>query len=234
MTQTFDVLLVEDDRALAQMVSDYLQPHGFNVNCLYRGDVAPSRIIEQSPAAVILDVNLPGLDGFEVCCKVREDYRGTIIILTARGEESDEVRGLEVGADDFMAKPVRPRALLARLRAHLRRNQTEIDPGANAQEVIVGDLTINASRRECKINDTLVNLTTAEFDLLWLLAKNHGQTLSRGDMYLQLNGYKYDGHDRSIDLRVSRLRKRLGDDPHHPQRIKSVRGVGYLLVAINS
>jgi len=229
MTQELEryrILLVEDDAPLASMVVDYLSPHGFEVSIEGRGDRAVSRILEENPDAVLLDINLPGLDGFSVCKAIRSEYGGAIIMLTARGEEVDEVVGLEVGADDYMAKPVRPRALLARLRTHMRR----VTPAERASAPItVGSLVVDAARRSVEIGGATMDLTTAEFDLLHLLAKHAGQTLSRNDIYQQIHGLKFDGVDRSIDLRISRLRRKLGDDPARPRRIKSVRGVGYML-----
>jgi len=225
-TQHYRILLVEDDGPLASMVADFLSPHGFDVAIEERGDTAVDRITKENPDAVVLDVNLPGLDGFAVCQAVRSDYRGAIIMLTARGEEIDEVLGLEAGADDYMAKPVRPRALLARLRTHLRR----ATPAEQAsQPITVGSLVVDPARRSVELDGAAVDLTTAEFDLLKLLAENAGQTLSRIDIYQHIHGMRYDGMDRSIDLRISRLRKKLDDDPAKPQRIKSVRGVGYML-----
>lgn len=222
----YRVLLVEDDAPLASMVADFLSANDFAVTMEGRGDVAAERILRESPDAVVLDVNLPGQDGFTVCKTVRDQYHGAILMLTARGEEVDEVLGLEAGADDYLAKPVRPRALLARLRTHLRR----ITPSEEAsQPVVVGSLVVDPSRRSVEIEGQYIELTTAEFDLLKLLAENAGRTLSRNDIYQQIHGMKYDGLDRSIDLRISRLRKKLGDDPSRPQRIKSVRGVGYML-----
>ena len=220
------ILLVEDDAPLASMVADFLSPHGFEVSIEGRGDTAVDRITKENPDAVLLDVNLPGLDGFSVCKAVRSGYRGAIIMLTARGEEIDEVLGLESGADDYMAKPVRPRALLSRLRTHLRRaSSTE----KTSDPIVVGSLVVDAGRRSVELDGAAVDLTTAEFELLNLLAKHVGQPLSRNDIYQHIHGTKYDGLDRSIDLRISRLRKKLGDDPAKPQRIKSVRGVGYML-----
>ena len=224
--QDYRILLVEDDAALASMVADFLAPHGFDVSIEGRGDAAVARITNEKPDVVVLDVNLPGLDGFSVCKSVRSRYHGAIIMLTARGEEIDEVLGLEAGADDYMAKPVRPRALLARLRMHLRRATPEEQA---SQPIAVGSLVVDAGRRSVEIDGAAVDLTTAEFDLLNLLARHAGQTLSRNDIYLEIHGMRYDGLDRSIDLRISRLRKNLGDDPAKPQRIKSVRGVGYML-----
>ena len=220
------VLLVEDDVALASMVADYLATHGFDVTVEGRGDNAIPRIANEHPDIVLLDVNLPGLDGFSVCRSVRPDYHGAIIMLTARGEEVDEVLGFEAGADDYLAKPVRPRALLARLQTHLRRTHPaeSSDP-----KIIAGGLTVDPSKRSVELNGNPIELTTAEFELLLLLAKHAGNTMSRQDIYQEIHGMKFDGLDRSIDLRISRLRKKLGDDPTRPQRIKSVRGVGYML-----
>lgn len=220
------VLLVEDDANLASMVAEFLRENGFDVAIEPNGSAAVSRILTQAPEAVILDINLPGLGGFDVCRQVRADYPGPILILTARGDEVDEIIGLEIGADDYMSKPVRPAVLLARLRSHLRKATASENPAV----ISVGDLTIDSGRRSCEIAGQEIDLTTAEFDLLWELAANVGEVVSREKIYQQLVGIPYDGVDRSIDLRVSRLRKRLGDDPASPTRIKSVRGVGYILV----
>jgi two-component system OmpR family response regulator/two-component system response regulator RstA len=220
------ILLVEDDAPLASMVAEFLTQHGYAPLIERRGDAAVQRILVENPDAVLLDVNLPGLDGFSVCKAVRASYCGIVIILTARGEEVDEVLGLEAGADDYLAKPVRPRALLARLQTHLRHTT----PAERASPpIVVGSLVINAGRRAVTLDGAPVELTTAEFDLLYLLAQHAGQPLSRQELHVRIHGMKYDGLDRSIDLRISRLRKKLGDDPTAPERIKSVRGLGYLL-----
>lgn len=225
-SQRYRVLIVEDDVRLAAMVQEFLGTHGFEVSTETRGDSAIERIQAENPDVVVLDVNLPAVDGFTVCKTVRDDFSGTIVMLTARGEEIDEVLGLEAGADDYMAKPVRPRALLARLRSHLRRAapSDELD-----QPIQVGSLLVDTARRSVEMNGNSLDLTSAEFDLLHLLAKHAGKTLSRNDIYQEIHGMRYDGMDRSIDLRISRLRKKLGDDPSRPRRIKSVRGVGYML-----
>lgn len=225
-TTRHKILLVEDDVELARMVSEFLTANQFDVSTEGRGDTAAQRILAEQPEAVILDVNLPGLDGFSVCKSIREQYRGAIIMLTARGEEVDEVLGLEAGADDYMAKPVRPRVLLARIKTHLRR-VSPVD--ATSQPIVVGSMIVDASSRSVRIDDVSVDVTTAEFDLLRLLAEHAGKTLSRNEIYQAIHGMPYDGMDRSIDLRISRLRKKIGDDPARPQRIKSVRGVGYML-----
>lgn len=220
------ILIVEDDVALASMVSDFLSEEGFETSIEGRGDLAVGRIVDENPDAVVLDVGLPGASGFEVCQSVRARYAGAILMLTARGEEVDEVIGLEVGADDYMAKPVRPRALLARLKTHLRKVSTHSD---TAKAIEVGSLTIDPACRKVTLGEVLLDLTTAEFDLLWLLAEHAGKVLSRSEIYPKLYGLKYDGLDRSLDLRISRLRKKIGDDPARPDCVKSVRGVGYML-----
>ncbi|MDG2470896.1 MAG: response regulator transcription factor [Pirellulaceae bacterium] len=232
MAQENSLILVEDDAPLARMVSEFLTQNGFTVAVEGNGTLAVERIISGQPAAVILDINLPGKDGFQICREVRSRYDGTIIILTARGDEIDEVVGLEIGADDFMAKPVRPRALLARLNTHLRRPKN-VTQEVKTSKISVGTVEIETANRTCRLAGDEIELTTAEFDLLFLLAKHAGETLSRSHLYDELNGFRYDGLDRSIDLRVSRLRKKLKDDSSRPQLIKSVRGVGYMLAKRN-
>lgn len=227
---TTRILLVEDDSDLAQMVAEFLESNDFSVQIEPRGDTAINRIVDEKPDAVILDVNLPGVDGFEVCRAVRDTYSGLIVILTARGDELDEIVGLEIGADDYLSKPVRPRVLLARLRSHLRKTQLD-PPGDGTTTISVNGIVVNARRRSAEVDGRDVDLTTAEFDLLWMLAEKSGTVVGREDIYPKLVGVQYDGQDRSIDLRVSRLRKKLGDDPTNPTRVKSVRGVGYILVA---
>jgi DNA-binding response OmpR family regulator len=224
------LLLVEDDHELASMVADFLTENGFDVVVEHDGKKALSRIQSESFDVIVLDIGLPGMDGISICRSVRADYEGPILILTARGDEIDEVVALEVGADDYMSKPVRPHALLARLRVHLRRaGQAGSDTAST--RITVDSLVIDTTNRSVTIEGGSVDLTTAEFDLLWLLAKNAGKVIPRDELYQQLHGVRYDGLDRSIDLRVSRLRKKIGDDPVQPQRIKSVRSVGYLLAS---
>ena len=226
------ILLVEDDEPLAEMVRDFLIEQDFDVTIEADGQAAINRIERESYDAVVLDIGLPGTDGFNVCRSVRPTYAGPIIVLTARGEEIDEVIALEVGADDFMAKPVRPRALLARLKIHLRRG--DMVPSSNTDAITIGaitigDVRIEESSRTVSIAGESVELTTAEFELLLYLAQRAGTVVQRKDIYVDLLELPYDGLDRSIDLRVSRLRRKLHDDPNQPTRIKSIRGVGYLM-----
>ncbi len=226
------LLLVEDDVELSGMMSDFLSRRGYHVSVESNGLVAMERIRTEPYDAVVLDIGLPGADGFTVCKGVRPHFLGPIIVLTARGDEQDEVVALEAGADDFMSKPVRPNALLARLKIHLRRlDKAGQSAGGNEQpaEIIVGDLSINVGSRNVSLAGNPIELTTAEFDLLEYLARRAGEVVPRKILYVDLLEIPYDGMDRSVDLRVSRLRRKLGDDSQRPTRIKSVRGVGYLL-----
>ncbi|MGB7325421.1 MAG: response regulator [Rubripirellula sp.] len=226
------LLLVEDDVPLAEMVSEFLSEHGFFVTVESNGNAAIDRIAGGKFDAVVLDIGLPGTDGFSVCRSVRPEFTGPIIVLTARGEEIDEVIALEVGADDFMAKPVRPRALLARLKIHLRRGDSApsaSESGPVDSTIEVGDLTVEPASRSVRVAGKNIELTTAEYDLLYYLALRAGTIVQRKQVYIDLLELPYDGLDRSIDLRISRLRRKLNDDPNHPTRIKSIRGVGYLM-----
>ncbi len=224
------LLLVEDDVELSSMVAEFLSQNGFEVKTESDGAKAAERLINEDFDVAVLDIGLPNMDGISVCRAVRSHFSGPILMLTARGDEIDEVVSLEVGADDYLTKPVRPRVLLARLRVHLRRSSDT--PSASQPSLIeVDGLAIDASSRSVFLDSVPIELTTAEFDLLWLLAANAGSVVDREVIYQELHGVRYDGLDRSIDLRVSRLRKKIGDDPNLPQRVKSVRGVGYILAS---
>lgn len=228
------ILLIEDDVRLLALVVEYLEKNGLKVETEFRGDTAVQRILSLKPDMVVLDLMLPGLDGFEVCKQVRPDYNGPILMLTARDEDIDQVVGLEIGADDYVVKPAPPRLLLARIRALLRRSATNItvdQADADQQELEFGSLSITRKSRTVSRNDLLIEFSTTEFDLLWLLATNAGSILSRDQISEALTGIEYDGLDRSIDIRISRLRKLLHDDPTKPKGIKTVRGQGYLFVA---
>ncbi|MDA7901913.1 response regulator transcription factor [Mariniblastus sp.] len=226
------LLLVEDDLALGKMVDDFLTGHGFRVRWESNGLRALGLIGSETFDLLILDIGLPGMDGIQICRSVRDRFAGPIIMLTARGDEIDEVVCLEVGADDYIAKPVRPRALLARLKVHLRRGDSQDLPTESSKLEIDGliiDSTSRTVRQKTESGDeNILSVTTAEFDLLLFLMQRAGEVVGRNEIYEQIQGIAYDGVDRSIDLRVSRLRKKLGDDPGSPKRIKSVRGVGYI------
>ncbi|ELA09549.1 two component transcriptional regulator [Moraxella macacae 0408225] len=226
------VLIVEDDERLATLTQDYLRKNGLDVAIETDGTRAIRRIINEQPDIVVLDVMLPGSDGLTVCREVRPHYHNPILMLTARTDDMDQVLGLEMGADDYVAKPAQPRVLLARIRALLRRSDVaptdEVD-----QRIEFGDLVIDNGGRSVTLNDELVDFTSAEYDLLWLLASNAGRILSREDIFERLRGIEYDGQDRSIDVRISRIRPKIGDDPENPKRIKTVRSKGYLFVKEN-
>jgi len=192
-----------------------------------RGDGAEAEILATRPDLVILDAMLPGKGGFEVCRDLRAHFNGSIMMVTARNDEIDEILGLELGADDYLAKPVDPRRLLARIRALLRR-QKEARGSDSDDRLCFGSFAISQSTRSARLGSNVLELTTAEFDLLWLLASYAGHILSRDDILGKLRGIEFDGTDRSIDARISRLRKKLLDDSDNPTRIKTVRGKGYL------
>ena len=227
------ILIVEDDQRLAELTRDYLQSNGLAVSIEADGAQAATRILKEQPDLVILDLMLPGEDGLSICRKVRAGYPGPILMLTARTDDMDQVLGLEMGADDYVCKPVRPRVLLARIRALLRRREgveAERDEG-EPRRLQFGPLAIDNAMREAWLGERGIELTSAEFDLLWLLAVNAGRILSREEIFTALRGIEYDGQDRSIDVRISRIRPKIGDDPMHPRLIKTVRSKGYLFVA---
>lgn len=223
------ILIVEDDERLATLTQDYLRKNGLDVAIETDGSVAIERILNEKPDLVVLDVMLPGSDGLTVCREVRPHYHQPILMLTARTDDMDQVLGLEMGADDYVAKPVQPRVLLARIRALLRRSDA-IATDDSPQRLEFGDLVIDNGGRSVTLGGQLVDFTSAEYDLLWLLAANAGRILSREDIFERLRGIEYDGQDRSIDVRISRIRPKIGDDPENPKRIKTVRSKGYLFV----
>lgn len=238
-SEAWRILIVEDDERLADLTKEYLESNGLVVSVEPNGTHAIERIKTEKPDLVVLDLMLPGEDGLSICRKVRPSYNGPILMLTARTDDLDQVLGLEMGADDYMSKPVRPRVLLARIRALLRRIKEHAGMDTTAQEssgddeqtrLVFNDLTVDKSMREAWLNEESIDLTSAEFDLLWLLASNAGTVLSREEIFTNLRGIEYDGQDRSIDVRVSRIRPKIGDDPVHPRRIKTVRSKGYLFV----
>jgi two-component system OmpR family response regulator/two-component system response regulator RstA len=224
---------VEDDVDLANLTADFLSRHQLNVEIEHDGNAALAKIRARPPELVVLDVMLPGRDGFEICRALRKDGIDTpILMLTARDEDIDQVVGLEMGADDYLPKPVQPRVLLAHIKAILRRRNgpDKAAPApAGARDVLrFGRLTISRAAREVTLRGENLDLTTAEFDLLWLLASNAGRVLPRNEILKVLRGLDYDGIDRSIDSRVSRLRRKLGDDALAATHIKTVRPHGYL------
>jgi len=224
------ILLVEDDARLATLLQEYLTSHGFLVDLESRGDRAVDRIRHEDPALVILDLMLPGLGGFEVCRRAREQYGRGILMLTASKAEVDQAVGLELGADDYVIKPIEPRILLARIRSLLRRLDGSLANTAPPAALTVGSLGINRAARDVTVDGARVELTSVEFDILWLLARRAGEVVTREELYLQVRGVSYDGLDRGMDVHVSRLRQKLEAAGFDRRALKAVRGSGYLMV----
>ena len=224
------VLLVEDDEGLGELIAEYLGRNGLETHWVRRGDAAIEKAHEIAPDLLLLDVMLPGQDGFDICRELRA--RGStlpILILTARDEDFDRVVGLELGADEFIPKPVQPRVLLAHVRAILRRaGMRPGAPPATGDTIIFGTLEIDVASRAARLAGKQVDLTSSEFDLLWLLARHAGRVLTRSDILNKLRSLDYDGSDRSVDCRIYRLRRKLGDLADSTERIKTIRNVGYL------
>ncbi len=228
------IVLVEDDLALAELIKDFLENYDFKITVVTDGLSAVEVILEQQPELVILDVMLPGQSGMDVCRAIRADYPGMILMQTALDDDIDQVMGLELGADDYVVKQVQPRLLLSRIRALLRRQERTPSPAREINEHMldVGNLVIDLQQRHVTLDTETIKLTTAEFDLLHLLARRVGTVVSRDDIAQSIRGFEYDGMDRSIDRRISRLRRTLKDDPNEPKLIKTIRGKGYQLCSV--
>ena len=220
------VLLVEDDERLARLTARYLQGQGASVMIVGDGEEGVREASRRQYDVVLLDLMLPVMDGLTACRTLRERQAVPIIVVTARGEEGDRVLGLEQGADDYVTKPFSSRELAARIRAVVRRSRGEVGP-AN-QRIVVGDLVIDPPALGVRLGDREISLTTYEFALLRALAEHAGKTLSREQLLDLAKGSAEESFDRSIDVHVSRLRAKLGDDPRKPRLIKTVRGAGYL------
>jgi DNA-binding response OmpR family regulator len=231
MSAAPDILLVEDDSRLAELTATYLGQHELRVVIEARGERALDRFQQEQPRLVLLDLLLPGKDGLTICREIRRQSSVPILILTAKDTDLDHVIGLEAGADDYVMKPVDPMVLLARVRALLRRTERDRETlNERRQDVQLGALRISETSREVWLQGQAVPLTTQEFELLALLARRAGELVSRDEVFRAMRGIDYDGLDRSIDGRVSKLRRKLGDDAAAPTRIKTVWGKGYLLV----
>jgi two-component system response regulator RstA len=222
------IVLVEDDQELAQWIADYLQAKQFDVTVYGNGKQAYDALVKNLPDLIILDGMLPAMDGFEICKRLRLLTRVPIIMLTARDEEIDEILGLEMGADDYITKPVRGRLLETRIKSLLRRTGGT-DSALTPQSIKLGALEISKSALSVHLHGVSLKVSSKEFEVLWLLAQHAGQVVSRDMLSQQLRGFDYDGFDRTIDLRISRLRKKLLDNAVEPYKIKSIWGKGYLL-----
>ena len=228
-------MLVEDDISLANATKEYLEMHNFEVIVDYRGDTAVENILNVRPDFVIIDYMLPYKDGKAICKELRPLFPGPIIIVTANDDEVDEIVMLEIGVDDYLVKPIKPRSLLARITNLLNRyeriaRESTTTDGAqrlNSQ----GSLQLDTAKRIAIVDGRVINLTSCEFDLLSYLLANQGIILTREENFRQMRGVDWDGNDRSIDLRVSRLRNKIDDSGKSPRFIKSVRGTGYMLIS---
>jgi two-component system response regulator RstA len=226
------LLIVEDDDQLAELLQEYLGLHGFQLSRVSSGDAGIEAILETQPELVILDLLLPGANGLDVCRQVRDRYQGAILMLTASQSEADHVAGLELGADDFVIKPIEPRVLLARIRTLLRRldgGRASSQRDESAGILNLGPLEVDIASRDVSVDGQTVALTTMEFDILAMLANDAGSVVKREDLYTNAMGIQYDGFDRGLDVHVSRIRRKLQRYGLDPSRLKSVRGVGYLL-----
>ncbi len=225
------ILMVDDDKKLCRLVADYLGPMGYNVATAHNGVSGLEMILAGEYEAVILDVMMPGMDGFEVLKRLREKSDIPVLMLTAMGEETDRIVGLELGADDYLPKTFSSRELLARLRAVTRRHSGS-HPRATSQKtdkvLIFCDLHINASARTARLGEKTLNLTPVEYDLLTRLARAAGRVLTRDQLLDAVAGRSYDVFDRSVDVHISSLRRKLGEDPRNPVFIQTVRSAGYM------
>ena len=224
------VLIVDDDRKLCRLIRDYLEPLGYEVSAAYTGPDGLEVALRDSFSAVILDVMLPGLNGFDVLRRLREKSGVPVLMLTGRGEEADRIVGLEMGADDYLPKTFSTRELLARLRAVMRRSaiaRTETEDRLAA--IVVGDLHVDPEARTAALGDQPLQLTAIEFDLLMSLAKAAGRVRTREQLLNEVADRNFDVFDRSIDVHISSLRRKLGDDSKSPRYIVTVRSAGYML-----
>ena len=220
------ILIIDDDEKLNRLLTDYLSKMGFTVLTSTLPSAGLEKLEEETPDLVILDVMLPEMDGFEVCRTIRQSSSVPVVMLTARGEVMDRVVGLEIGADDYLPKPFEPRELVARIQAILRRIQTKYKSGIKT----IGALCIDSHKYEVRVDDKLVHLTLNEFECLVLLVKNKGKVLNRDQIIEELRGIEWDAYNRSVDITMSRLRQKLGDDPKNPRFIKTIWGTGYLFI----
>jgi DNA-binding response OmpR family regulator len=226
------VLVIDDDKKLCRLITDYLSPMGYDVSTVHTGPEGADRASAEAWQAVILDVMLPGMDGFEVLKRIRRQSDVPVLMLTARGDEADRIVGLEIGADDYLPKTFSTRELLARLRAVTRRATRAAPPSdadANA-ELVVGPLRVNTGSHVAVLGDQPLELTPVEFALLASLARARGRVKSREQLLEEIRDRNFDVFDRSIDVHISALRKKLGDDPKEPRFIRTVRAAGYMLI----
>ena len=221
------ILVVDDEKRIAHLVRDYLENAGFRAVVAYDGTTAMAQFRHEQPDLIVLDLNLPGMDGLDVARAVRKERNTPIIMLTARVEEMDRIIGLELGADDYVSKPFSPRELVARVRAVLRRAGGE---ELAAPLLRAGDLVIDTEKRLVTQDGEAIDLTTTEFNLLVVLARSPGRVFSRMELLDRVQGEAFEGYERTIDVHVKNLRKKIEPDPRHPTYIQTVYGAGYRFV----
>lgn len=231
------ILLIDDDEKLCHLIRDYLEPMGFTVEISHSGQAGLELALQGSFDAILLDVMLPEIDGFEVLRQLRQHSAVPVLMFTARGDETDRIVGLELGADDYLPKTFSSRELLARLRAVIRRSKIvesvpDKDTGEDysAGKLSIKDLVIDSAARSVKIGSNVLTLTAIEFDLLLVMVENCGRVLSRDRLLDLVAGRDYTVFDRSIDVHISSLRRKLDDDPKAPRYIKTVRSAGYMFI----
>jgi DNA-binding response OmpR family regulator len=231
MSENQRILVIDDDRKLARLIGDYLGPLGYDVTAVHTGPEGVEKGLSEQWHAIILDVMMPGMDGFSVLKELRKKSEVPVLMLTGRGEEADRIVGLEIGADDYLPKTFSTRELLARLRAVTRRTAraTAPDPDAPLPELVVGELRVNPNNHTAAIGDQPMVLTPVEYDILHALARAKGRVKSREQLIEDVRDRHYDVFDRSIDVHISALRKKLGDDAKSPRYIRTVRAAGYML-----
>jgi two-component system response regulator CpxR len=233
-TAASDVLVIDDDRKLCRLIADYLEPLGYRITAAHNGPDGVASATGRPWHAIILDYMLPGMDGLEVLRRIRQKSAAPVLMFTARGDEADRIVGLELGADDYLPKTFSPRELLARLRAVTRRSTIEASrAAAPVREIAVGPLRITPDTRSAVLGDQPLHLTPVEFDLLLSLAKSCGRVKSREQLVDEIREREYDVFDRSVDVHISALRRKLGDDPKAPRFIRTLRSAGYMLVNPN-
>lgn len=220
------ILVVDDDERLRDLVAEYLEGRGYRVLTAEDGEDGLARVRSETVDLVVLDVMMPGLDGFEVVRELRKTSRVPVIMLTARGDELDRIVGLEIGADDYMPKPFNPRELLARIQAVLRRSESSDD---DTKTLHAGPISVDLDRRLAHLDGVAIDLTTTEFEILRTLVANAGRVIPRERLMELARGTEYASFERSVDVHVSHIRKKLGDDPKSPTYVKTVRGVGYTM-----
>lgn len=226
----YNLVIVEDDQELASLTKEFFEQFEFTCSVEGTGKQAIDKILQQQPDVVLLDLMLPDMDGMQVFQQIQGQYKGKVAMLTARGDTIDQVLGLEIGADDYISKPVEPRLLLAKVRALLRREDGKPETKENSNCIVQGDVVIDTHKREVSHKDQMIELSTFEYELLLLLVENSGEVVTRDTIYSALWGHDYDGQNRQVDIYISSIRSKLELDSSQPTLIKTVRSKGYIYV----